>query len=363
MAPDVAIERVVEAPLRVDPAAIEGEFNRIWKETSLAGYDESAVRLRVVNFVAVGADDAATERFERVMNVLPEHHPCRGVLVTMTAGASGIESSIYAHCLRVDGGSRHLCAEVVELRGGPGDEAALASVVLNLLVPELPVAVWLLAPFEPETRLVADLLDAADSVFVDSAGVPEAMSHLERLARAAADHEVALCDLAWSRYDTWRALVAQLFDGPEGAQRLDRVESISVVGGEREASTAALLIAGWLVAQLELQLADAERAGGSLRATLYDGSRGVRLGVVPDTRHNLELASVTIRADGVDFVVQYHAESGHMHVREEWPDGPVHRTLAPTATDDASVFAQALDDSSGPQLYARALAAALALLR
>ena len=80
-----AIERLAERPIAVEPAAIEDEFTRIWRETSGAGHDESSVRLRVLNFVAIGRADAA-ERFDAVMQRLPRHHPCRALLATTADG-------------------------------------------------------------------------------------------------------------------------------------------------------------------------------------------------------------------------------------------------------------------------------------
>ena len=51
MASDVApIERVQERPIEVDAAKIERAFTEIWQETSVAGADESTIRLRVANY-------------------------------------------------------------------------------------------------------------------------------------------------------------------------------------------------------------------------------------------------------------------------------------------------------------------------
>ena len=64
----------------------------------------------------------------------------------------------------------------------------------------------------------------------------------------------------------------------------------------------------------------------------------------------------------MEFVVQLHSDSGHIHVRQEWPDAPIHRTVAPEPTDDASIFIVALDDGLGSKVYGRSLQTALALL-
>src|SRR6185295_6797924 len=98
MASDVTaatgIERVLEHPLAVEPRAIEDEFTRIWKETAGAGFDESSIRLRVLNFVGIGLNEDARERFDMVMEALPERHPCRGIMAMKSLAQSTVTASI-----------------------------------------------------------------------------------------------------------------------------------------------------------------------------------------------------------------------------------------------------------------------------
>ena len=105
MASDVTpIERLEMQPVDVDPEAIEAEFTRVWRETSGAGFDESSVRLRVVNLVALARGDSERARFEDLMGVLPERHPCRGILALTDGGRETLEAMISAHCWRSTGG-------------------------------------------------------------------------------------------------------------------------------------------------------------------------------------------------------------------------------------------------------------------
>ena len=62
-------------------------------------------------------------------------------------------------------------------------------------------------------------------------------------------------------------------------------------------------------------------------------------------------------------VVQSHAESGHMHVREERDGESIHRTVAQVATDDATILCDALDDHSDGDVFIEALRSAVSLLR
>ena len=363
MASDVTgIEGLEDRPITMSPEAIEEEFTRIWKETAAAGADEASVRLRTQNFVGIGPETWTVERFERVMESLPQRHPCRGVLAVMSPERHGLEASISAHCWRTAAGGRHVCSEEVILKGGPADEHALASTVLALLVPELPLNVWVIGPIDLESHVASELIEGAEIVFVDTADAPDVGVALHAALLAHRKHDVAVCDLAWRRLTVWRSLVAQFFDGEDGSRRLSELRAIEITGGGA-VSSEMLLMAGWFISRLGLSLAEAGREGNSVTATLYDGSRGVVLKLVGGAPHEAAITEVIIRTSEAEFIVQVHSESGHMHVREEWPGDSDHRTAAQVPMDDASVVAEALDDASDLPIFIEAAQAAVELLR
>ncbi len=363
MAPDVVlgIERLQDRPITTSPAAIEEELTRIWSETAASGAGDSTVRLRTLNFVAVGPEKWTVERFERVMATMPQRHPCRGVLAVTSPDRHGLEASISAHCWRTSAGGRHVCSEEVILRGGLEDEHALASTVLALLVPELPLMVWLVGPIDLEAHVVGELIDGAETVFVDTADVPDAAIALRSVLDAHRTHHGAICDLAWRRRGVWRSLVAQFFDGDEGLRRLRQLRSIEIVGGSAVSSDM-LLVAGWFISRLGLSLAQVSRNAASVTATLYDGSRGVSLQLSSGVTEGARVCEVKVRTSEAEFVVQTHPESRHMHVREEWAGDSDHRTVAQVPVDDAAVVGEALDDASDLPIFIEAAQAALALL-
>ena len=364
MASDVEspIERIAEHAMPVEPAAIEHEFDKIWTETSGSGGDASSVRLRVINFVALGRDERARERFDGVMEVLPQRQPCRGILASVYAERRQFEAAISAHCWRAGGGKRHLCSEEVTLSAGSNDEHALGSAVLALLVPELPVATWVIGEPDLSSHLVADLIEASDRVFVDTGEAADTAAAMRSVLAAHESKDTQLCDLAWYRLDAWRGLVAQFFDTEDGARQLRRIQSIEITSGADRSSSDALLLAGWFVSSLGLSIADRGGSDGAIDATLYESSRPVSLRVVRGNETGIAISAVVIQGPDVRFSVELHNESGHIHVRQEWPDAPIHRAVAPEPIDDASIFIVALDDGLGSTLYMRALLSALALL-
>lgn len=363
MAPDVTpapgLERLIDQYLPVAPDRIDAEFDRIWRETAGAGHDASSVRLHISNLVAWGAEREASPRFEGVMEELPQRHPCRAFLAVLAPDARGTESAISARCWRGVGGGRQLCSEEILLRSSPADEVALASAVLALLVPELPVSLWLIGDPDPARRLPAELLDIANRVVVDSANgaVPGlAMKALAAATRLAPSLE----DLAWYRASVWRELVAQFFDAAPAADQLARLTRIDIAGGAGSISTAALLTGGWLAAQLGLSAASVESGSTMSRATYYAGARAVELRIAP-SHDGTELDLIALESENATFTVQRHEASGHLHVRSDLPTLPVHRTVPPGFTHDAAMLALALEHSGGNDAFTRALEAALPL--
>lgn len=362
MAPDVApIERIEERPISVDPRAIEEEFARIWAETSGAGFDESSIRLRVLNFVALAHDGTEVDRFEQTMQLLPERHPCRGILALTAGSYRALEATISAHCWRSSGGKRHLCSEEVLLTGATSQEREMASSVLALLVPEVPVAVWIIGSMDGGGYLMTELFKAADRVFFDSARSATPDAEYRAALSVRDEYDVELADLAWGRGETWRVLTAQLFDGEDGSRELSQLQSIEIASGSGRSD--ALLLAGWFVSRLGLTLADIAHEGDRIDATLYKHSGGVRLVVTPSSAQTSGIEQLRLKTLDAEFVIGCHAESGHMRVDERWDGGDSQRVVQQMPADDAAIIERELDSgTSGGDVYIDAVRAALTLI-
>jgi glucose-6-phosphate dehydrogenase assembly protein OpcA len=287
---------------------------------------------------------------------LAERHPCRGILVVTSPEATALESAISAHCWRTASGGRHTCAEEILLRSHPGGEQELASAVLALLVPEVPVNVWLFGDLG-SVRFPEDIAEATDRLLVDSAGA-DALAGLRSIEQRRAAHEALLVDLAWVRTQSWRELIAQLFDGQESS--LAEIQQIEISGGQESLSSAALVLAGWLASRLDYSIASADARPDRVAATYYAGTRGVEVRIKP-SESDRELARVVLHTRTAEFTVELHEPSDHLHIRSDATDPPVHRVVAHEPDDDASVLLAGLEGAADDGLYAEAAEAALAL--
>lgn len=363
MAPDVghlSVERLIEHFLPVRAGEIESAFDDIWREASSGALDSSSVRLRISNVLTWGLEQEAGDRFEHLMDALAQQHPCRGILAAQADDATQVESAISAHCWRTASGGKHICSEEILLRASPRMHNELASAVLALLVPELPVHLWLVGDPDVPRRVPDEILEVADRLYVDSSsGAVVANSFTAIQSTASEDGNLQVVDLAWQRGEPWRELTAQLFDGRAG-ELIDRIASIEVIGGSASVSSGALLLAGWLISRLDLTPATIESANTRVVATFYDGSRPVVVQISPSAA-GIELESVALHTDAATLTVEFHRESGHMHVRSDWANEPVRRAVAAEPTDDAAVLTVAIQGPTDPAMYTAALRVAVAL--
>jgi glucose-6-phosphate dehydrogenase assembly protein OpcA len=258
----------------------------------------------VVDEQEVGAAEAAA-------TVAASRHPMRILIV--------IRRQVEAPTPRLD-------AEVlIGGRLGPGEAIVMRmygrlalhaeSVTLPLLAPDAPVVTWWHGA--PPDRIAYDPLGVfADRRITDAARADEPLAALRQRG---ADYASGDTDLAWTRITQWRALLASAFDTTTVP-----AASASVSGDDAEPSTQ--LLAGWLSAQLGVDVPVELEKGG--------GIRGVSIGFA-DGGH------FSASRDGARVVLR----------RDGWPDA-----IAPFPDRElGDLLAEELRRLDADQVYARAL--------
>jgi hypothetical protein len=195
----------------------------------------------------------------KTLEGLEERHPARTIILVPEPRRGGpVRTRVRLRETAIEGG-REVLAEVIELRlRGPATEHP-ASVVVPLLISDLPVFCrW---RGEPPWRAsaLAELVEVCDRLVVDSAewrGLPERYSRLARLF-----DRVAVSDLAFARTLPWRIRLAALWP------RIGDVTRVRVSGPRAEA----LLLAGWLRSRLRREIRVTRRSAPSVRAVWLDG--------------------------------------------------------------------------------------------
>ena len=210
----------------------------------------------------VWAPPAWVGRARQVLAGLAERHPARTIfLVPLPGRRSEIETHAAVQGFEFGEGGREALSEVIEIRmHGPAARHP-ASLVLPLLISDLPVFCrWRGRP-DWDGSAFAELVGVVDRLVVDSsewAGLPRGYEPLSR-----SFDRVATSDIAWRRTLPWRVALAGRWPGIRRARRL-------TVEGPR---ADALLLAGWLRSRLRHEVSLSRREAGGLRAVWIDGER------------------------------------------------------------------------------------------
>ena len=192
---------------------------------------------------------------------LLERHPARTIFLIPEPDAEpGIKTRVELRDFQLQGLSREVLSEVIELRLGGAATSHPASVVLPLLVSDLPVFCrWRGEPGWASPEL-AEIAGVADRLVVDSSEWGDPVRGFGRLVELYG--RIAVSDIAFSRTLPWRRRLAELWPQTGSIERL-RVE-----GPRADAE----LIAGWLRSRLKREVALTRRSAAAVTAMWVDGT-------------------------------------------------------------------------------------------
>lgn len=234
-----------------------GEVERAMAEQRPPEVQRTSVMTHVV-----WAPQEWLEQAERVLAGMAERHPSRTVILTPEPRRKdGLDATVNVVTFGVEGSERVVSSEVVELRLKGARAKAPGSIVMPLLIADLPV----FCRWRGEPPWGAEELDQlvaiVDRLVVDSSewkGLPRAFERLSELFG-----RVAVSDIAWSRTRDWRQQLAGLW--PD----IRLAGSLEVTGPQADA----LLLAGWLRSRLRKHVDLVHRSGRALRRVAVDGER------------------------------------------------------------------------------------------
>jgi hypothetical protein len=199
----------------------------------------SDLRTSVLSHVAWVPPDWR-EAAEAVLEGLGERHPSRTIVLfpDPASNRDAIDAVVSVEGFELPELGRHVATEVVRLWLHDGRARAPASVVLPLLIPDLPAFLrwrgrpeFYEGPFE-------QLADVADRLVIDSGEWPDLPAAYGSLAEFF--DKIAVSDIAWARTARWRQGLARLWPG------IAEARSVRVEGPQAEA----ILLSAWLSARL-----------------------------------------------------------------------------------------------------------------
>jgi glucose-6-phosphate dehydrogenase assembly protein OpcA len=189
---------------------------------------------------------------------LHDSHPARTIfLVPEPKRTRAITAKTSLHAVQVDG-EREAHAEVIEIRLCGDSVAHPASIVLPLLISDLPVFCRWRGEPEWESPQLAELMGVVDRFVVNSDEWRDLPGAYDSVASFFG--KTAVSDIAYSATVAWRARLAELWPG------IGQAERIRVEGPKAQA----LLISGWLRSRLRREIAFSQRGAEALRAIHVD---------------------------------------------------------------------------------------------
>jgi glucose-6-phosphate dehydrogenase assembly protein OpcA len=198
-------------------------------------------------------------RAKRVLAGLAERHPARTILLVPVSGrGAGVEAHASVQDFAI-GDGREVVSEVVEVRLRGDAARHPASIVLPLLISDLPAFCRWRGEPDWGGEAFAELVGVCDRLVFDSSEwprIPGAYGELRSLFE-----RVTVSDIAWRRTLPWRAALAARWPG------IRKVERLAVEGPRADA----LLLAGWLRSRLRRDVRLTRRSAPIVTAVRVDG--------------------------------------------------------------------------------------------
>lgn len=243
----------------VDLTTVDHQINELRKDLSRRLDEVSPVVTHVFNLVVYTDSVELAEQVASDLASVSRRHPSRAIILIADRWhqESPIDAEVRLMCSPATGEGPPLCFEqvFVTVQGRAADH--LASVVVPLLMPEVPTYLWW--PGQPlfGHRLFHRLLASADQLVIDSGQFRSPGDGLNDLARLCSGR-YGVNDINWARLKPWREIIAQFFDAPQLTPYAYAIKRISIVFGQGDGdygkSTAGLLLMlGWVASELGME--------------------------------------------------------------------------------------------------------------
>ncbi len=363
-------------------AALERELARLRRSMGAHAKEQGApvARASVLNLVIFATREAHARRAAATIDELSTRHPSRAIVVVGDRRREGVPPDLEMHChLAQPGDLQHVSYEQILIRARGDADQRLASAIIPLLLPDLPVFLWWTETPPLDRPYFGELLALADRLIVDSgdfARPDKTLAQLHAVARSG-HGRYGLTDFNWTRITPWRELVSQFFDVPAWRPFLDGVTGVRIgfavdADGRRIHPSQALLLIGWLASRLGWEpiesLAPSE-AGGLLFAMRRGDGVEIQTRLRPRYMRGIDegnLSGLRIQAEAggrhAEFVVKRVEDSSHATTTVRIDDTVAADRLVPLGKPGiGELLGEELTIARSDAIYEDALAALVAL--
>ena len=361
-------------------AEIETQLGHLWtnarKRTAAGGENYVAARSNVLNLVVVAGHRETAERCAATIAATAGRRPSRSLILSAADpdGPARLDAHVQILSAPAPTGSGETDAEMVYVVAHGDTGRHLASLIVPLLVHDLPVALWW--PHDPQFggHRADRLLPIADRLIVDgSSWSGNGLDRLAEMARQARTRGLVVADFSLLKQARWREAIASVYDLPDLRPHLRAVRSITVeyAAAEDEDSTGLTNVVrpvyhvAWLASRLGMSVVLPLRRSpnGRRTATLRQGDHQVAVELRPvcsdlsgGSTVRVEIVS---RLRGAELVGDVTATDRVVDVvvRDQGRERARRAYVAPRL-NDVDLLVLAVEDSSGAPVAAEALAMA-----
>ena len=350
------------------------------RDTSDGGGSHVAARTSVLNLVVVAGDEQAAQKCAAIITATATRHASRSLILSAVdpTGPAGLDARIEALSMATAVGRAETGAETIHVTAHGETGAHFASIIVPLLVHDLPVALWWPADPPFGSRRADRLLPIADRLIVDgSAWSGDGLGILAQLAAAVEERRVVVADWALLRQARWREAIASVYDLPDLRPHLGAVRRISVDYAPEGRGDAVwetnvvrpLYHVAWLASRLGMTIVKPIRreSEGRRVATLRQKEHEVAVVLRPAGSDlgpgSTVRVEITSRLRGAELVGSITADDHTVEVsiRDDGRER-VRRSYAAPRLTDVDLLALAVEEGAADPIAVHALATAHRLL-
>jgi glucose-6-phosphate dehydrogenase assembly protein OpcA len=311
-------------------------------------------RASLINLAVYSEDPDSLGRNTQLISQLTEDHACRAIVIAANPSAKHdkAEAWISAHCHISRAGSKQICSEQLSFSLQGPCTSLLPNIVFSQLDSDLPFYLWWQAPLRQSVD--SQLWAWVDRLIFDSQAWPDFARQFQLIeaAQRESHQRIVLCDLNWTRLDKLRGAIAQFFDHPYAQRHLQELSSATIVHAP-EFRTTALLLAGWLGAQLGWT---APARNGAADRLAFENSNRDSIEVVLKEKPGLPITEVLLQTREIDYRV-CHAKCGDLLEVSRAPRGQKGsvQMLPAQSNDPVELLGQELLRGGPHRVYLRAV--------
>jgi glucose-6-phosphate dehydrogenase assembly protein OpcA len=333
--------------LPVQVGKIEKELKKLWEQNT------GATRASLVNLAVYSEAADSLPANTELVSELTENIACRAIVIAADPAPkqNRVEAWISAHCHVSRAGSKQICSEQLSFRLEGPCTNLLPNIVFSQLDSDLPFYLWWQGQFHDP--IDPQLWAWVDRLIYDSQSWQDFSAQLQLLeaAQREARQRVVLCDLNWTRLDKIRLALAQFFDHPTSHHHFGAIERGEIRFAPGFRSTA-LLLAGWLAAQLRWQVNGKENAN-QLR---FVSPQGREISMTLQEQAGEAIGRIALVSTGIEFEVAHVLGADLLEVSRGKCGEPRVRQVMPAGSNTlVRLMADELTRGGAHKVYLRAI--------